>query len=320
MTQEHDVCVVTGCAGFVGSHLAERLLSMGHEVVGVDNLSTGRLKNMAAFAGHPMFHFHQRDINEPGLMDDLRTAHPGLNRVFHLAAIVSVFWSMTHEQETMETNWEATRRLHDQARDMGCKTFVFAGSAAEYGETDKLPIKESDADEHTVQLSPYGRAKYLSSRLMDSGGFGCSLRFFNIFGPRQDPKSPYSGVISIFIDRALAKADMTIFGDGNQTRDFIFVSDVVESYLLAAGMLDNEPLKGIYNVARGKETTILEMAERVRASTGADVRILFAPAREGDIVRSLSDPSRIMALGFAPEVKLDQGLVKTINFVRQDQD
>lgn len=310
-------CLVTGCAGFVGSHLAERLLVLGHTVVGVDNFFSGHRRNMATFATNPNFHFYERSITDPDIITELREAHPGLDRVMHLAAIVSVPYSIDHEEETMRVNWEATRAMHEEATTLGFHSFVYAGSAAEYGDTKTLPTPETDADDSTVHLSPYGRAKYLSSILMKSGAMGCSLRFFNIYGSRQDPSSPYSGVISIFIDRFLARKGVTIFGDGENTRDFIHVSDVVDAYMLAAG-IDAPPLRGIYNVATGKGTTIRTLAETVAEVAGAEPVIEFAPPRQGDIIHSIADPSKIFAKGFTPKVNLRQGLESTVDSVRND--
>ncbi|WP_243543929.1 NAD-dependent epimerase/dehydratase family protein [Pseudodesulfovibrio tunisiensis] len=305
-------CLVTGCAGFVGSHLAERLLALGHVVVGVDNFFSGRRRNMASFAGNPDFHFHECSITEPDLLPRLRDEHPNLSQVYHLAAIVSVPYSMEHEQETMTVNWEATRTLHDQARELDFGKFVFAGSAAEYGDATALPLKEEHATDETRQLSPYGRAKFLSSRHIAEGGFGASLRCFNIFGPRQDPSSPYSGVVSIFMNRSIAHQPILIYGDGTQTRDFVYVSDVVNAYLLAAGITGEGQLSGIYNVARGEETSIVGIAMQARAIAGSTAPIDFTLPRPGDIHRSLADISRLRAHGYAPQVEINHGLRQTM--------
>ncbi|MFW5837707.1 MAG: NAD-dependent epimerase/dehydratase family protein, partial [Desulfovibrionaceae bacterium] len=175
-------CLVTGCAGFVGSHLAEALLTAGAPVVGVDNFATGHPENMERFRGNPEFTFLERDIRDPGLWDEVLQRLPGLAHVFHLAAVVSVAWSMDHEEETLETNYKTSIQLYNHAVNAGVRSFVFAGSAAEYGDEPRLPIKEEYAVEGAIQVSPYGRAKFLASRRIENAGFGCSLRCFNIYG------------------------------------------------------------------------------------------------------------------------------------------
>jgi UDP-glucose 4-epimerase len=198
---------------------------------------------------------------------------------------------------------------------------VFAGSAAEYGETGLAAIKEEAAGPDTVQASPYGRAKYLTSHLVEHSGFGASLRCFNIYGPRQDPGSPYSGVISRFCRQALADEPIMIFGDGGQTRDFIYVADVVDAYLLAAGLagLHTTPLRGVFNVGRGSAISILELAGIVAGVAGSHIAPRFLPPRPGDIRHSLADVSRLAgATGFAPQVGIEQGLAATVEWMRSE--
>ncbi|MBG0775034.1 MAG: NAD-dependent epimerase/dehydratase family protein [Desulfovibrionaceae bacterium] len=321
---ERPACLVTGCAGFVGSHLCAALLGAGYPVVGVDTFFSGFERNMDEFRTHPDFRFHQRSIAEPGLLADLVRRHPGLAHCFHLAAVVSVPWSMAHAAETMAVNRDATLALHGAARAAGFASFVFAGSAAEYGDLQDLPLAEEAADAAT-QLSPYGRAKYQASAHVRDAGFGCSLRFFNIFGPRQDPSSPYSGVISRFIDQALARRPLTVHGDGSQSRDFIYVDDVVRCYFLAAGLVDGPgggpkgaPLTGVFNVGTGRETTVLRLAQAVLAAAAAPGPLEFGPIRPGDIRRSVGDVTRLRErTGFAPRVPLETGIARTVAWLRE---
>lgn len=321
-------CLVTGCAGFVGSHLVERLLEMGHFVVGVDNFSTGKPENMDTFLEHQRFQFHMVDINTKMLLRRLKRTHPELNRIFHLAAIVSVPYSVEHPGETMETNFVASVTLFEEAVEMGFTSFVFAGSAAEYGSLQQLPLQEeavSIKEEQTglanLQESPYGQAKFLVSRYIESVGFGSSLRFFNIYGPRQDPSSPYSGVISRFVDLALRNEPLTIQGDGGQSRDFIHVSDVVHTYLLAAGLAPTAagvmaPLKGIFNVGIQSSTTILKLAETIASISGCTAGLVFLDPRPGDIRHSLANIQKLQrATGFTPSVPLEDGLRQLIDWV-----
>ncbi|MGE4553054.1 MAG: NAD-dependent epimerase/dehydratase family protein, partial [Desulfovibrionaceae bacterium] len=219
------------------------------------------------------------------------------------------------------------------ARVAGAARFVFAGSAAEYGAEERMPVREVYATDETVQLSPYGRAKYLSSRLVSRSDIGVSLRFFNIFGPRQDPSSPYSGVISKFMSQALAGDPLTIFGDGEQTRDFVYVHDVVQSYLYAAGLAPGQGLPcGVFNVGTGKALSIVALARMVLILTDKPNSILmnfcqkpeqeppvclFYPSREGDIVHSVADIAAITGQSdWRPATVLSVGLARTIAWYR----
>ncbi|MBF0481914.1 MAG: NAD-dependent epimerase/dehydratase family protein [Desulfovibrionaceae bacterium] len=315
-------CLVTGCAGFVGGHLCEKLLAMGHTVAGVDNFFSGHRRNMASFADHPGFRFYETCVTRTDELAKILAGDVPVRVCFHLAAVVSVAWSMDHPDRTMEVNHRASQRLHALCREQNLSTFVFAGSAAEYGETGQAAIKEEAAGPGTVQLSPYGRAKYLTTSLVEQSGYGASLRCFNIYGPRQDPASPYSGVISRFCMQALAGEPVTIFGDGGQTRDFIHVADVVRAYLLAAGLDDSAdppgtPLHGAFNVGRGESTSILELASIIAELAGSRSEPRFFPPRPGDIRHSLADAGKLAAAtGFKPVTAMRPGLADTVAWMR----
>lgn len=323
---ENSACLVTGCAGFVGSHLADTLLAMGHPVVGVDIRPRSEARNLASAFDNPGFTYLEHDITDHGVLRHALQHTPHIKHVFHLAAVVMVAFSMEHPELTMATNYTATKALHDEALTTKATSFVFAGSAAEYGDDPRLPLCEDYATDDTEHNSPYGRSKYLSSRLMQTSGFGCSLRFFNIFGPRQDPSSPYSGVVSKFITQSVANEPLTIFGDGGQTRDFIYVSDVVRSYLLAAGLIRNPvtgthtPLSGIYNVGTGSRISITELAEQTVAEAGTTSPIGHAEARAGDIYHSQADVTKFTkATQFSADVAFTDGLRKTIAWVKENE-
>jgi len=308
-------CLVTGCAGFVGSHLAEALLHAGQGVVGVDNFFSGRESNMAGFRQNPGFTFHRRSVEEPELLPELARLHPDLDHVFHLAAVVSVPYSLEHPERTMAVNHAASLRLHGQARDLGLAGFVFAGSAAEYGDDPRLPLREEYADADTRQLSPYGRAKYLVSSCLEASGYGVSLRCFNIYGPRQDPDSPYSGVISRFLGQIATSRPPLVLGDGGQTRDFIHVDDVTAAYLAVAGLHPTlrAPAPGVYNCGTGRATSILDLARLLMDLAGMRGEPMFGPARPGDIRHSVADPGRLAAAtGFAAGTELRPGLARTV--------
>lgn len=311
-------CLITGVAGFVGSHLAQALLRLGCPVIGVDNFFSGLPANLAAFADHPGFTFHEANVTDAQLLPRLRRAHPRLEIVFHLAAIVSVPHSMEHEAQTLQVNRDASLRLLSQAEALGLRRFVLAGSAAEYGNETRLPIREDYATAATHQLSPYGRSKYEASLAVSCSPIGISLRFFNIYGERQLPDSPYSGVISKFIALALAKTPLPIFGSGEQSRDFLHVTDAVQAYLAAVGLTQNGrvPAPGVYNVGTGIGTTILELAECIQRAVGNRPAVRLEPPRPGDIVHSRADATAFArATDWWPTRDLPTGLRRTIDWL-----
>ena len=181
-----STCLVTGVAGFIGSHLAERLLSENHFVVGVDNFFSGRRENVTALLEHPGFSFHERSVTEASLLRDLKAQYPDLQYCFHLAAIVSVPYSVEHPEATIDVNYHATRQLLGDAEELDFTGFLFAGSSAEYGEEKQLPLREEYATENTRHPSAYGHSKYLASREVAASRCGVALRCFNVYGPRQD--------------------------------------------------------------------------------------------------------------------------------------
>ncbi|SMC27151.1 UDP-glucose 4-epimerase [Desulfacinum hydrothermale DSM 13146] len=321
-TSAEAVCVVTGAAGFVGSHLCERLLGLGCRVMGVDNFFSGRWENLTPFRDHPRFSFLERSVTEPGLLREIAAEHGPLACVFHLAAIVSVPYSVDHPEETWAVNYQSTIGLLQEAGRLGCARFVFAGSAAEYGDDARLPLRESYAGDQTSWLSPYGEAKYRSSRAVAAcgdGPRGVALRCFNIFGPRQDPSSPYSGVISRFAEMAVRGEALTIFGDGHQSRDFVYVSDVVDAYCRAAGLVASAPEvpAGIYNVGSGTRTTILELARMILSLTERGESIRFYAERPGDIRHSVACIDAIQAvMAWRPRVSLEEGLRETLRWMQ----
>lgn len=313
-------CLVTGVAGFVGSHLAERLLAEGFFVVGVDNFFSGHRENLVCLQEHPDFWFHECSISEKGLLYDLKARYPGLESCFHLAAIVSVSYSLDHPETTMEVNCRAAIDLLREAEELGFRAFAFAGSAAEYGDDQRLPLLETYATEKTRHLSPYGRAKYLASREVATSPCGVALRCFNIYGPRQDPGSPYSGVISRFVTMALAGKPLTIFGDGQQVRDFVYVADVVEAYLRAV-QLCREARRGevrLYNIGTGTRTSILELAETLNELVGNREELTYCPERPGDIRYSLASVEAFRTItGWKPRTSLREGLQRTCEWARE---
>ncbi len=314
MTQP-AICLVTGCAGFVGSHLCDALLEAGHRVIGVDDLSLGLEDNLAGCVSSDAFTMIRCDISEPDWFDSMVDQVGAPTHIFHLAAMSGVEMVANEPDRAWKINLDATLRLHEKAQELGA-VFVFAGSAAEYGNATP-PLDESAANDETEHISIYGRSKYLGSKAIADSGHGCSLRFFNIFGPRQNPASPYTGVISAFMFKALSGSPLTIHGKGNQTRDFLYIADSIKAYMLAAGLVSGSmPLTGVYNVGTGRATSILDIAEAISKLVG-DTGITHQPTREGDILHSRADVSAITRAGFKAEISLEDGLEATIAWQRE---
>ncbi len=302
--------LVTGGAGFIGSHLVEALVARGDRVRVLDDFSTGKRGNLAAVAGN--VEVIEGDIRDPAAV---RAAMDGVERVFHQAALVSVPRSVEDPAANHTINVDGTFHLLDAARQARVPAFVHASSAAVYGDLPGLPKTE---DMPIAPLSPYGLAKRIGEEYVELFGRlyglpGISLRYFNVYGPRQDPSSPYSGVISIFIERLLEGNPPTIFGDGEQTRDFIYVADVVRANLLAA---EAAQMGGVYNVSTGEATSISALWREIQGIAGVYVKPRFAPARAGDVRHSVASYERARAnLGFRPEISLNEGLRQTLRSV-----
>lgn len=302
--------VVTGGAGFIGSHLAEALAREGHSVVIVDDFSTGSEENIRWADGMPSVTIHRGSITDISL---LREACAGADGVFHEAAIASVPKSVADPVGSNAVNVCGALNVLVAARDAGVRKVVLASSAANYGDNPNLPLKET---EPPLPQSPYAAQKvmdeYYARLFTDLYGLETTcLRYFNVFGPRQDPSSPYSGVISIFIDRICAGEPITIFGDGTQTRDFIYVGDVVRANVRAM----NSDYCGVVNVAGGRETSLNELAKVIMDVTGNTCDIRYDTVREGDIHRSLADIELLDAtLGKVAQCSISDGLSWTIEW------
>ncbi len=303
--------LITGGAGFIGSHLADALLRDGHDVRVVDDLSTGRRDNL-----DPRAELHVGDVADPAL---LRAAASGAAGIFHLAAIASVARSNEDWLGTHRTNLTGTVSVLDTARAQGRIPVVYASSAAIYGDQGEDSMAE---DARPAPRSAYGADKLgceLHARVgtmvhqVPTTGF----RFFNVYGPRQDPASPYSGVISIFAARIAAGQRVTIHGDGRQIRDFVYVTDVVAHLLAGMGAMQREQADGtarldVLNVCTGRGTSILTLAETLGRIAARPPAIEFGPPRLGDIRASLGNPeAAIAALGLRAQTTLGEGLSAT---------
>jgi UDP-glucose 4-epimerase len=304
--------LVTGGAGFIGSHIAERLVGLGREVVVYDNLSSGRRENLGGFEGKVTF--VEADVRDSPQLDYYMK---GCDVVFHQAAVVSVPYSVEHPQETHDVNIQGTLNVLLAAKRRGVNRVVFACSAAVYGEKPELPKREDMAP---APISPYGVEKMCGEMYMKAwttlyGVETVSLRYFNVFGPRQDPRSPYSGVISVFVDRALRGTVPIVFGDGEQCRDFVYVANVVDANVAAA---TGPGIGGkAYNVACGRRTTLNELLAMLGRIAGRDLKPEYAAERAGDIKESLADISLSRAeLGYEPRIDVEEGLRRLVEHER----
>ena len=307
--------LVTGGCGFIGSHLCDALIDDGHKVRVLDDLSTGRVENL-----HPSVDLEVGDVSDK---ETVGKAMSGIDGCFHLAAIASVERTVQEWPETHRINLTGAVNIFDAARSarLGKPVpVVYASSAAAYGDNASMPLKESETPR---PLTPYGADKLgceLHARvatimsLVPTTGF----RFFNVYGPRQDPASPYSGVISIFADRLIRKQPILINGDGQQVRDFIYVGDVV--CFLLAGMKQKLPEARVFNVCTGRATTIVQLAKTLSSITGTDLVIEKRPARVGDIRVSLGNPGKALrGLGVQALTSLGDGLKITIESLKYSQ-
>jgi len=306
---DKELMLVTGGAGFIGSHIACALLSEGFRVRVVDNLATGRLSNLAHLEGR--FEWLEGDLADFAVC---RRAALGVHCVFHQAAIPSVPRSVKEPLASHESGPTATINMLEAARLAGVRRFLFAASSSAYGDTIELPKHEEILP---MPLSPYAAGKlagehYVRVYAQTMGLDGVSLRYFNIFGPRQDPSSPYSGVISIFIKKMSQGQRPTIYGDGTQTRDFTYVANVVAANL--AAMRRPEPLGGtVLNVGTGQRISLLDLVAALNAILDTNLPAEFQLERPGDVRDSVASLDRThQVLGYQPTVSFEEGLRRTV--------
>lgn len=305
--------LITGGAGFIGSHLAEALVGDGHEVTVLDNLSTGKLENLSAFGDR--LNFVEGSITD---LPMVQSCTAGVDVVLHQAALASVPRSVKDPLASNEANVTGTLNVLWAAKEAGVRRVVYAASSSAYGDTEELPKRE---DMPARPQSPYAVTKLVGELYcrVFSGIYGLStvgLRYFNVFGPRQDPLGQYAAVVPIFITKLFLGESPTIHGDGEQSRDFTYIRNVVEANLAAARAAD--PGGAVVNVACGDRITINEMFRRLRELVGNNVEPVHVPSREGDVKHSLADISLAeKLLGYRPSVDLDAGLKETVAWYRQ---
>lgn len=313
MTQHNYL--VTGGAGFIGSNLVERLLADGHAVRVLDNFSTGRRENLAPF-------MDRIDLREASIVDPDACARAcaDMDYVLHQAAVPSVARSVADPAASHAACATGTLNMLKASADAEVRRFVYAGSSSAYGDTPTLPKRE---DMTSSPRSPYAVAKLAGEHYCQvfPGLFGLEtvvIRYFNIFGPRQDPNSPYSAVIPIFIDAALDERAPRIDGDGGQTRDFTYIDNAVSANLLACTAAAEGASGEVFNVGCGERISILDLWRAIRTAMGAEVDAVHGPSRPGDVRDSLADLTRIRErLGYEVLVPLEEGLRKTADWLRE---
>jgi UDP-glucose 4-epimerase len=302
-------CLVTGGAGFIGSHLTERLVSLGHRVRVVDNLSTGDRANLEHLAGR--FELMVGDLCDAEVA---RRAVEGMEIVFHVAALPSVPRSLADPWGSHDANVNATVRLLQACQAAGVRRVVYSSSSSVYGDTPELPKRESM---EPLPRSPYAASKLSSEQYVLAyarAGLveGVALRYFNVFGPRQSPHSAYAAAIPLFMMAALRAEPVTLFGDGLQTRDFTYVDNVVEANLLAALGPAGKVSGQVVNVGAGERTSLLGLLQMIGEVSGLEVRHRCGPPRAGDVRDSLASLERTArVLGYTPRVGLRDGLRRT---------
>lgn len=307
-----EIVVVTGGAGFIGSHITERLVAEHYSVRVVDNLSTGRRDNIAHLGNQvEFFDLDIRDAN------GLSEAFQGADYVIHQAALASVPLSVENPELVNDVCVNGTLNVLIQARSARVQRVVYAGSSSCYGDSPFAAKRESD---ELMTLSPYAVAKLAGERYCQSffhsyGFETVVLRYFNVFGPRQDPHSQYSAVIPLFITKLLNGQRPIVYGDGEQSRDFCYVQNIVNANLLA--MTTPGVAGETFNISTGKTTSLLQLISFLEEILGVEADIDFQPARQGDVRQSLADVSRASrGLGFTPEISFAEGLARSIEYYR----
>ena len=301
--------LVTGGSGFIGSHIVEHYQDKAEEIRVLDNLRTGYRRNLDGL----------KHVFIEGSVTDRETvakAVAGVDYIFHMAALVSVPESMAKPGECVDINVHGLLNVLEAAAGGGVKKLVFASSAAIYGDNPTVPKLETMLPE---PKSPYAVTKldgefYLDLFNRERGLETAAIRFFNVFGPRQDPKGAYAAAVPIFIEKALKGEDITVYGDGGQTRDFIYVKDIVGALSFAA---ETPGVTGVFNAGYGGQMTINELARKIIAAAGSASKVLHGPERAGDVKHSRSSADKLHGAGWRPQHSLDRALATTLDFFRQ---
>lgn len=300
--------LITGGSGFIGSHIVEHFQDTAEEIRVLDNLRTGYRHNLAGLK-HT---FIEGSITDRALVEQ---AVEGVDYVFHLAALVSVPESMSKPGECVDINVHGLLNVLEASANAGVKKLVFASSAAIYGDNPTVPKLEAMFPE---PKSPYAITKldgeyYLGMYHSEGRLETAAIRFFNVFGPRQDPKGAYAAAVPIFIEKAVRNEDITVFGDGEQTRDFIYVKDIVGALVFAA---TTPGVTGVFNAGYGGQITINKLANELITAAGSSSKVLHAAERAGDVKHSRASSDKLRAAGWAPKHTLEEGLAATLEFFK----
>ncbi len=312
--------LVTGAAGFIGSNLVEHLLSEGHRVIGMDSFTTGHAHNLESVNSHPAYNFIEGDIRN---LESCRSACEEVDIILHQAALGSVPRSINDPLTSNEANVTGFLNMLISARDHNVKRFVYAASSSTYGDSKSMPKQE---DIIGRPLSPYAVTKYVNELYADvfakTYGMECiGLRYFNVFGPRQDPNGAYAAVIPKFIIQFLNGESPTINGDGSFSRDFTYIENVIQANMLAANTQNPVSINQVYNVAYGQQTDLKTMTEVLKEELSqfrpeiADIPIIFGEERKGDVPHSLADISKARELlGYDPKYDFKKGIQKCVKW------
>lgn len=300
--------LVTGGSGFIGSHIVEHYQGKAEEIRVLDNLRTGYRKNLDGL----QCTFIEGSVTDRELV---RNAVQGVDYIFHMAALVSVPESMAKPGECVDINVHGLLNVLEEAAAAGVKKLVFASSAAIYGDNPTVPKLETMFPE---PKSPYAITKldgeyYLNMFRAEGRLETAAIRFFNVFGPRQDPKGAYAAAVPIFIEKAVKGEDITVYGDGEQTRDFIYVKDIVGALTFAA---ETPGVTGVFNAGYGGQITINQLASQIIENAGTSSKVLHAPERPGDVKHSRASAEKLLAAGWKPKHTLEEGLAATFEFFK----
>lgn len=300
--------LVTGGSGFIGSHIVEHYQGKAEEIRVLDNLRTGYRKNLDGL----QCTFIEGSVTDRELV---RNAVQGVDYIFHMAALVSVPESMAKPGECVDINVHGLLNVLEEAAAAGVKKLVFASSAAIYGDNPTVPKLETMFPE---PKSPYAITKldgeyYLNMFRAEGRLETAAIRFFNVFGPRQDPKGAYAAAVPIFIEKAVKGEDITVYGDGEQTRDFIYVKDIVGALTFAA---ETPGVTGVLNAGYGGQITINQLASQIIENAGTSSKVLHAPERPGDVKHSRASAEKLLAAGWKPKHTLEEGLAATFEFFK----
>ena len=304
--------LVTGGAGFIGSHITEELIKRGDEVIVLDNMYSGRAENIAV---NPKAVFIDRSILDTEIIDSICTIY-NIEGIFHLAAVASVQKSIENPALVHEVNVTGTLNVLEAARKHGVSKVVLSASAAAYGDNPVFPKREDMLPE---PLSPYAVSKIASEMYCKTYAElynmqTISLRYFNVFGPRQDPNGEHAAVIPKFTEKICAGESPTVFGDGKQTRDFVYVKDVARANILAM----ESDISGLFNIGTGIQTSLNNLAKMIMDAAEISVEMKYEPAREGDVRHSVADISKAKSeLGYKPEWELTDGIKETVEYFKE---